>query len=791
MKRLATITLIAGLLTVACSMHAKGGGYLEYVNPNIGVTHSRWFFYTPAAVPFGMAKLGPSTDGTYGNKNGWEAVGYQDDHRSIDGFPCLHEFQIGGIALMPVTGDVKIVPGRLEKPDEGFRSRFDKSSELSKPGYYRVRLTDYDVNVELTATKRVGFQRFTFGKASKAHVLFNIGGREGESGPIVDAEVRKTAPHFIEGYVITKPEYVRIYQSDAVVPMYFCAWVSDEPQSTSVFLQGGSIRQASEIKGPGAVMSLDYDVHKGQGIVVKVGLSYTSIENARKNLEAEAVGLDFDAARAKAQQTWNDMLGRLGVTDKSVANKTKFYTGLYHALLGRGLASDVSGAYPKNDGSVGQIPLGDDGRPEYNHYNTDAMWGAYWNLTPLWALAYPEYYNDFINSQLLVYHDAGWLGDGIAASRYVSGVGTNMMPIVFAGAYNSGIRGYDVDEAYRAAWKNELCSDDRPDGAGKIDVVAFARLGYVPFNQNTNAVTRLVSAQFCGSHTMEYCFSAYAMAQWAKALGREADYKRFIELSNGWTKLFDDSLKRIHPRDLDGRFIDNFKVLEPWRGFQEGNATQYTFFVSQNPRLLVSKMGGESFNMLLDSIFAGSEKNAFCGGKSVDAFSGVTAQYNHGNQPCLQMSWLFNFSGKPWLTQKWTRAICDGFYGLDGEHGYGYAQDEDQGQMGAWYVLASMGLFDVQGGTPVRPTYQIGSPMFTEVKVKLSPVNATGKELVIRTVKKGKNPCYVQSATFNGKALNQCWLYRDEIYKGGVLEFVMSDKPNTTWGTVNTPDCPQ
>lgn len=788
MKKLLTFVFA---LAAVCCVQAKGKGYLDYVNPNIGVTHSRWFFYTPAAVPFGMAKLGPSTDGTYGNKYGWEAVGYQDDHRSIDGFPCLHEFQIGGIALMPVTGEVKTVPGSLDKPGKGWRGVMDKPSEYSRPGYYKVRLANYNATVELTATKRVGFQRFTFGKASKAHVLLNIGGRQGESGPVLDAQVRKTAPNYIEGYVITKPEYVKNCQPDAVLPMYFCAWVSDEPQSTSVFLQGGDIRQASEIKGAGAVMSLDYDVRKGQSIVVKIGLSYTSIDNARKNLEAEAANLGFDEARTNAQQAWNNMLGRISITDKSIANKTKFYTGLYHALLGRGLASDVSGAYPKNDGTVGQIPLGTDGKPKYNHYNTDAMWGAYWNLTPLWALAYPEYYNDFINSQLLVYHDAGWLGDGIAASRYVSGVGTNMMPIIFAGAYNSGIRGYDVEEAYRAAWKSEMCSDGRPSGAGKLDVAAFVRQGYAAYTPSENVIKRLIGAQFGSSHTMEYSFSAYAMAQWAKALGKDADYKRFMELSNGWTKLFDDSVKRIHPRDIDGNFIDNFKPLEPWRGFQEGNATQYTFFVPQNPRLLVSKMGGEEFNTILDSIFIGSEPNAFCGGKSADAFSGVTAQYNHGNQPCLQMSWLFNFSGKPWLTQKWTRAICDGFYGLDGEHGYGYAQDEDQGQMGAWYVLASMGLFDVQGGSPVRPTYQIGSPMFSEVKVKLSPVNATGEELVIRTVKKGKANCYVQSATFNGKPLEQCWLYRDEIYKGGVLEFVMGDKPNTSWGIANTPDCPQ
>ncbi|MGI6243396.1 MAG: GH92 family glycosyl hydrolase [Prevotella sp.] len=790
MKHIKQIIATCCLLTVPLLGNADKA-LVDYVNPNIGVTHSRWFFYTPAAVPFGMAKLGPSTDGTYGNTHGWEAVGYQDNHRSIDGFPCLHEFQIGGVSLMPVTGAVKTIPGRLENPSEGWRSTFVKKSEHSKPGYYRVRLSDYDVTVELTATKRVGFQRFTFPRKKEGHILLNIGNRQGESGQVVDAKITKTGAQTIEGYVITKPQYVINYQSEAVMPMYFYAWVSEAPQDVSVFLQGDKVRQDNQIKGKGAVMSLDYAKSPKHPVTVKIGLSYTSIENARKNFEAEAQNLTFDEAKAQAQNVWNDWLGRITVKDKSTVNKTKFYTGLYHALLGRGVASDVSGSYPRNDGTVGQIPLSSNGKPQFNHYNTDAMWGGYWNLTPLWALAYPDYYNDFVNSQLLVYQDAGWLGDGIAASRYVSGVGTNMMSIVIAGAYNSGIRNFDMDKAYDAVWKNEAASDGRLRGAGKLDVAAFMRLGYVPYKANVNAATELISSQFAASHTMEYCFSAYAFAQWAKALGKDDVYRQFMQLSNGWTKLFNDSLKLIHPRDLDGKFIDNFKPLEPWRGFQEGNAMQYTFFVPQNPKLLVSKVGKDRFNNMLDSIFIGSEERFFCGGKSADAFSGVTAQYNHGNQPCLQMSWLFNFSGKPWLTQKWTRAICDGFYGMSGDHGYGYAQDEDQGQLGAWYVLAAMGLFDVQGGAPIRPTYQLGSPMFDEVKVRLNPINASGKELIIRTIKHGKNPIYVQKVTFNGQPVDQCWLYRDQLYKGGVLEFVMGDQPNENWGQTIAPDCPQ
>lgn len=786
-----TILSAAFLFLFAAFSAAAPRDYTRYVNPNIGVTHSRWFFYTPAAMPFGLAKLGPSTNGTYGNKSGWEAVGYQDDHRTIDGFPCLHEFQVGGIALMPVVGEVKTVPGVVEDAASGFRSAFDKSSEVAQPGYYRVRLTSYNVLAELTATKRVGMQRYTFENAGDAHVLFNIGSRQGESGEVKDAFIRQVSANEIEGYVISKPEYVKIYQKDAVVPMYFHAWVSKAPRGVRVFHLGEKPQQGTEINGSGAVMCLDFDAKKGEQVTVKIGLSYTSVENARKNYIAEAQKLTFDKAHAAAKATWNEYLGRIDVKDSSETNLKKFYTGLFHALLGRGLASDVNGAYPKNDGTVGQIELRPDGTPKFNHYNTDAIWGAYWNLTNLWAMAYPDYYNDFINSQLLVFKDAGWLGDGIAASRYVSGVGTNMMPIVFAGAYNSGIRGYDTDLAYRAAWKNEICGEDRPQGAGKTDVGLFVKLGYVPYNDSVPYGTHDKGSVFSASHTLEYSFSTYALAQWAKAMGKTADYKRLIDLSNGWTRIFDDSLKLVHPRGTDGRFISNFNPLEPWRGFQEGNAVQYTFFVPQNPTLLVQKMGRERFNQTLDSIFIVSRKSIFAGGTVSEAFAGLESLYNHGNQPCLHESWIFNFSGCPWLTQKWTHIICDEFYGTTGEHGYGYGQDEDQGQLGAWYVMSSLGLFDVQGGSPVRPTFQIGSPMFDEVTIKLNKINATGKTFTIRTHKNGSQNYYVQSARLNGKPTDHCWIYRDQLYKGGVMDFEMGDHPNVEWGTADTPVCPQ
>ena len=773
--KITRLSFLALLALVSCGTKED---LLDYVNPNIGTVHSRWFVYTPAATPFGMAKLGASTNGTYGNDQGWEAVGYEDTHTSIDGFPCFHEFQVGGLALMPVTGEPLTVPGLLENPSEGWRSSFDKADEYARPGYYSVVLKDYGVKAELTATERVGFQRFTFSGPGEGHILVNVGTRMGESGPIRDAYA-KLEGNILSGSIVTEPTYVQKYQAGATVCMYFYGEVSAVPDGVSAFHVGGVRASATEVSGPGAVLSLDYA--KPSVVTVKLGLSYTSVENAKANLEAEAAGLDFDAARKATQNKWRRELGKLEVSGGKPEDRIKFYTGLYHMLLGRGLASDVNGAYPRNDGGVGQIALDAAGKPVHNHYNTDAIWGGYWNLTPLWALAWPEYYNDWVASQLLVYKDAGWLGDGIACSKYVSGVGTNMVSIAFAGAYNSGIRNYDIETMYAAARKDNLEWRGRIEGAGKMDVEQFVKNGYVPYVSDPGFVAHSGGATFSVSHTLEYSFSAYATAQLAKQLGYEEDYKQLMDLSNGWAKVFDDNLKLVRPRVAGGAFIDNFDPLESWRGFQEGNAMQYTFFVPQNPDSLITRLGKDVFNERLDGIFTVARKSIFGGGKTTYAFSGINSPYNHGNQPCLHEPWLFNFSGKPYLTQKWVRLICDEFYGITGEHGYGYGQDEDQGQLGAWYVLSTMGLFDVQGGAPAEPTYQIGSPAFDKIVVHLNPLNATGKKLVIRTIGNGPDAYYVEKASFNGKPLEQNWLYRKDILSGGELVLTMGTEPSDVW----------
>ncbi|HTE24765.1 GH92 family glycosyl hydrolase [Flavitalea sp.] len=749
--------------------------FTQWVDPNIGTAHCRWFHYTPGALPFGMAKPAPSTNGSYGNASGWEATGYDYRHTSIEGFGNFHEFQVGGIVFAPIVGKLETTPGKLENPDQGYRSRFARKEETAAAGYYSVMLKDYGIKAELTATKRVAFHRYTFPASNEAHILFDIGNKQGESGPVKESKVIILPDGSVEGYVTTLPVYVQKYQRGAEVTMFFSAQLSKKPTAFGVF-NGNDIKAgATSTSGQGAGAYLTFSTSDKESIVVKAGLSYTSIENARLNLQQEAGSISFDEAKQQARDNWNNSLGRIAVETNNKADKIKFYTGLYHALLGRGLASDVNGAYPTNGGNVGQIPLDKQNQPLHNHYNTDAVWGTYWNLNQLWAIAYPEFYSDLIKSQLLVYKDAGWLGDGIANSKFVSGVGTNMVSLVMSSAYIAGIRDFDVNLAYAASRKNELDGKDRPRGAGKSDVDRFVKYGYV--NHLDSGRDGGETWQFSASHTLEYSYSSYAVAQWAKLLGKTSDYQQLMRLSKGWEQIFDPSLKLIHPKTADGKFIDKFDPSQPWRGFQEGNAWQYTYFVPHQPLALVNKLGKSTFNARLDSTFRIAEKALFGGGANIDAFAGIAGIYNHGNQPNLHASWLFNFSGKPSLTQKWVRAICNQFYGTEGIHGYGFGQDEDQGQLGAWYVISSIGIFDVAGLTDIEPSLGIGSPLFDKVTIQLSKKYYSGKTFVIETKNNSAQNGYVQTLQLNGKAIHKPFISLADLTAGGTLVLQMGEKP--------------
>lgn len=775
-KRNLILAFCTCMMTISCQnksfQQQEKESLVQYVEPRIGTAHCRWFHFAPGSLPFGLAKPGASTNGSLGNKWGWEASGYDYRDTSIEGFPCFHEFQVGGVVLMPTVGTLKTVPGPVKSSGEGYRSAFSHEDEIATAGYYSVLLKDYQIKAELTATKRVAYQRFTFPSSEESHVIFDIGNRQGESGAVVDAAVKIVADDLVEGWVKTLPEYCKKYQDGATVTMYFSAKLDKKSKAYGTFVKEKVANGSDEASGVGAGAFFTYKTEKGEAVTAKVGLSYTSVHNARLNRETETKydQLSFDEALATSRSIWEDYLGRIRVETPVKEDKVKFYTGLYHAILGRGIASDVNGAYPKNDGTVGQLPL-ENGQPKFSFCNTDASWGAQWNLVQLWALAYPEYLSDFVSTHIQVYKDSGWLGDGLACSRYVSGVGTNQVSNVIAAAYLCGIQDFDIAAGYEAALKNELDGKNRPMGAGKIDTDRFVEYGYVPHLDKGEGADE--GWRFSASHTLEYSYGAYAVAQLAKALGKTEDYEKLMYLSKGWERIYNDETNLIHPKTADGKFIEKFDPLQVWRGFQEGNAYQYTFYVPHDAKGLVAKMGADEFANRLDSIFIVSQEKIFSGGTTINAFAGLNTYYNQGNQPCLHISWLFNDAGKYELTQKWVRAILDEFYGTDGIHGYGYGQDEDQGQLGAWYVISSIGLFDVKGLATINPVYSVGSTLFDKVTIQLNNKYYPGDKFVIEASNNTKENVYIDELRLNGEPLSTPAVKFSDVVSGGKLSVSM------------------
>jgi len=772
------------LLFFSCTTPEKETEFhaVQYVDPQLGSVHGRWFFYTPAALPFGMAKLAPHTN-AYESLGSWLPGGYDDRHNSIEGFGHFHEFQIGGVVVMPTVGELKTIPGTLENPDNGYRSRFDKKDEYSEAGYYSVFLKDYNIKAEITATERVGFHRYTFPESKTSRLIFDIGHKQGESSDVTEAFAQLVNKNEVEGYVETNPEYVKFCDPGNRVKMYFIARLNKTPESSGTFIDSTITENSSSTKGIRNGIYLTFETSENEVVEMQVGLSYTSIENARMNLKIEAENVTFDEVHKNATEEWNKMLGRIQVADTNQNNLTKFYTGLYHALLGRGLASDVNGQYKLNGEGVGQIPLDKNGHPEYHHYNTDGIWGGFWNLSQVWAMVYPDYFEQYLQSNIDFFKETGWLHDGIAAGAFTNGVQTNFQGLLIASAYNCGLRNFDWETGYKAAVKNEIDHRGRNLGNGKYDLHWFSSLGYVPYRDTT--ISNGWVFNFGASHTLEYCFSSYAVAQMAKALNKENDHNKLTEQANYWKNIFDEETKFIRPKLPTGEFIQDFDPMKPWDGFQEGNAYQFTWFVPHDPAGLMEKIGIDLFNDRLVKTFTESRKSLFGGGKEIHSFSGVQTLYNQGNQPCLHQSWLFNYSGKPWLTQKWTRTICDEFYGTEPLHGYGYGQDEDQGQLGAWYVMAALGLFDVQGHASANPTFQFGSPQFEKVTIQL--FNDSERKLVIEAENTSLENKYIQSLHYNGKPIENCWINRSELMKGGTLKFEMGPTPDKNWGVGSPP----
>lgn len=756
---------------------------VDMVNPWVDTANSRWFFFNSASRPFGMVNLSPDT----GVNSDWGS-GYRYHSDSIKCFSHVHDWQLSGVPVMPTNGDFK---GHLGNAKYG--SLFAHNKEVVKAGYHKVVLDAYNITAELTSTTRVGFHKYTFPKSEQSHILFDFSTFLGPSDT-QKGYVKKVNNREIEGYAIMAPTIRR----PKTLTVFFVA-VFDKPFDTFKGWRKGQLEEIRDsIEGEKTGVYVSFKTNQGEVRKMKVAISYVSEEQARINLKTELPNWDFDKVVADSQNDWNSWLSRIEIQGGTQLEQSRFYTDLWHALLGRRTISDVNGKYSDMTGPerlIKQIPLDASGKPKFNHHNFDALWGAQWSLNTLWHLVYPEVTESFINSMLLMYADGGLIPRGPAGGNYTFVMtGAQSTPFIVS-AYLKGIRGFDISKAYEGMRKNHFPGglmskagyEHKTFKGGGIEY--YINRGYVP-HPLTNI--KYGFHQDGSTQTLEYAYQDYTLAQMAKALGKNDDYSLFMKRAENYKNIWNQDIGWMWNRTLDGKWGEPVDILRYDNGWEEGNAAQYTWFVPHDVQGLINLMGGrEAFTTKLNSSFEKAQKHDFVSGKSHD--KETLEEYrrvyiNYGNQPCMQTPFLFNFSGSPWLTQYWTRQIIDKVYsGISPD--FGYSGDEDQGLMGSLSVLLKTGIFSTSGGTTPKPYYEISSPLFNKVTFHLNPKYYKGKQFVIEANNNSTSNVYIQSAQLNGITLNKPWVLHESVVNGGKLILNMGETPNKSWGSdaKNTP----
>jgi predicted alpha-1,2-mannosidase len=741
------------------------------VNPFIGTTGSRWMLFPGAAMPFGMVKLSPDNK-AWSGRAGSGRAGYDYKIPTILGFSHIHSWTMSGLLMMPTTGSLKLVPGPESGSPESFRSHFRHETESASPGYYGVTLDDYKIRAELTTTTRAGFQRYTFPKADRARILLVLN-VPGEYATVVkNAVIRRVSDTEIEGESEQTNDQIYTFQK---YKLRFVIRFSKPFDSMGGWVGTSITPDTKEIAGNGDVGAfVNYQTAEGEVIQVKTGISYVSIEQARLNLDTEMnrFGWNFDAVRRNARDTWSNLLMKIEVEGGSDTDRIKFYTNLYRSFVARTIFSDVNGKYVDPTGRVRQLK-----NPESPMMGCDAFWNTFWDLNQLWGLVTPDILSQWVRSQLQLNDDGGWLSKGPAGLRY-SGVMVGEHDIaLLVGAWQKGIRNFDGEKAFAAVkhvqttpgkqYYNDIHSGRWIDGwVGMEQLPSYRDLGYVPVEDSWTSLT------------LEYAYDDWCAAQMAKALGRMDDYQYFSKRAQNYRNLWDASVGYFRPKHRDGTWAEDFSSSQT-KGFLEGTAWQYSFYVPHDMRGLIELMGKDALVRRLNQGFEDSRPNFA---------RGVVDIVDMGNEQNMQAPWIFNYAGAPWLTQKWTREVM--------EHSYfvkpaGYSGDEDEGQMGSFFVLMAMGLFEMDGGCSTKPIYEIGSPLFNRIVVHLDRKYYPGRQFVIEAKNNSPKNVYIQSATLNGKGLNKPWIYHSDVVKGATLVLTMGPEPNTNWGAAPEASPPQ
>ena len=707
----------------------------EYVNPFIG-TDFTGNTYPGAQAPFGMVQLSPDN-----GLPGWDRIsGYFYPDSTIAGFSHTHLSGTGAgdlydISFMPVTLPYKEADAPL-----GIHSLFSHDEETASAGYYQVRLKDYDINVELTATERCGIQRYTFPEADAA-IFLNL--RKAMNWDFTnDTRIEVVDSVTIQGYRFSDG-----WARDQHI--YFRTRFSKP--FASVQLDTAAVIKDGKRIGSSAIARFDFHTSAGEQILVTTAISGVSMEGAARNLAAEAPADDFDKYLAATRKNWNEQLSKVEIKSNDIDEKVKFYTALYHSMLAPTIYSDVDGAYYGPDKQVHQA----DG---WTNYSTFSLWDTYRAAHPLYTYIEPQRVNDMVKSFLAFSEQNGRLPVwNFYGSETDMMQGYHAVPVI-VDAYLKGIGDFDPKKALAACVATANIDEYRGIGL-------YKKYGYVPYD----VTDHYNSENWSLSKTLEYAYDDYCIARMAEKLGEKQIADEFYKRSLNYKNVYNSQTTFMQPRNNKGTFIENFSPDDYTPHICESNGWQYFWSVQQDVDGLISLVGGkERFTQKLDSMFTYNPS----ADEDLPIFStGMIGQYAHGNEPSHHVIYLFNAIGQPWKTQKYAAEVMHELYKNTPA---GLCGNEDCGQMSAWYVFSAMGFYPVD---PISGKYEIGTPMYPEMKMHL----ANGKTFTILAPAVSKENIYIQSVKLDGKPYDKSYITHEQIMNGSIFEFEMGNKPGKVW----------
>lgn len=721
---------------VAQRDYSKSEGLLQYVDPYIGSGYHGHVF-VGTSVPYGMVQLGPSNI-----HKGWDwCSGYHYSDSILIGFSHTHLSgtgctDLGDILIMPLN-EIRTPRGNQDDIHDGYASRYSHDNEIARPEYYSLLLDRYNIRAELAATDRVGFHRYTYPEGKPASILIDL--REGNGSNAYDSYIRKIDDYTVEGY-----RYVRGWSPSRKV--YFVL-KSDKKIEQFTAYDDNTPKPWDQLKVASVKSVLTFGNVKQ--VKIKVAISSVSCANAAMNLQEELSHWDFDKTVKMSAGRWNKELARMTVETDDEASKRTFYTAHYHTMIAPTLYCDVNGEYRGMNDMIYTDP-------KKVNYTTLSLWDTYRALHPLMTIIQPEMVDNVVNSMLSIYRQQ----DKLPIWPLMSGE-TNQMPgyssvPVIADAYLKGFTGFDAEEALQAM--KATATYEKQKGVPYV-----IEKGYIPADKIHEAT----------SIAMEYAVDDWGIAAMARKMGKTGDAATYAKRAHYYKNYFDSSIHFIRPKLEDGSWrtpYDPARSIHTVGDFCEGNGWQYTFFAPQDPYGLIGLFGGDKpFVAKLDDFFTNNDSMGE--GASSD-ITGLIGQYAHGNEPSHHVAYLYAYAGEQWKTAEKVRFIMDEFYT---DRPDGIIGNEDCGQMSAWYLLSSMGLYQVN---PSDGVFVFGSPCFKKVEMKVRG----GKTFTVEAPNNNKENIYIQKVYLNGKPYNKSYIIYDDIINGSTLKFVMGKKPNKNFG---------